>query len=212
MTRRSLNATLRWIYTLVFAVLAISLFAKFAADMPGIPAEVVAAAGKLYELLRDMSLLIATGGVAYLTNVFQKRSKFIESLEEEWRGIVATKSLLASYCERPYPSTDDYLNAFRSISETIDTMRIVYRNVGETKKLIGLYPYEPLHDMRRALQSLDPRPQPKLTEEQRKLAAEQIQNAFLALRESFLEELDLEEPAKPIIEQSAKRKKQPGHR
>ena len=27
----------------------------------------------VYEYLRDMSLLIATGGVAYITNVYQKR-------------------------------------------------------------------------------------------------------------------------------------------
>lgn len=212
MTRRSLNATLRWIYVLVISVLAISLFAKFAGDMPGVPANLVIAAGKIYELLRDMSLLIATGGVAYLTNVFQKRSKFIESLEEEWRGIVRTKAHLASYCERPYPSTDDYLAAYRSISETIDTMRIVYRNVGETKKLIGLYPYEPLHDMCRALVGLDPRLQPKLTEAHRIDAGERIQQAFLALRERFLEELDLEEPARPILEPGTKRSKVPGSR
>jgi len=31
-----------------------------------------------YEYLRDMSLLIATGGVAYITNMFQKRSSFVE--------------------------------------------------------------------------------------------------------------------------------------
>ncbi len=36
-------------------------------------------------------------------------------------------------------------------------MRSVYQNVGETNDLIGLYPYAPLHDMRRALQTLDPR-------------------------------------------------------
>ncbi|KAI9880392.1 MAG: hypothetical protein M1823_006740, partial [Watsoniomyces obsoletus] len=109
----------------------------------------------VYEYLRDMSLLIATGGVAYLTNVFQKRSGFTESLEEEWRGIVRTKAALYTFCEKPCPSTEDYLSAFSAISGTIDNMRIVYRNVGETDSLIGLYPYAPLHDMRRALQTLD---------------------------------------------------------
>ena len=137
--------------------MALLLASKFANDIPGLPPFVISAANNVYEFMRDMSLLIATGGVAYISNVFQKRSKFIESLEEEWRNIVRTKSVLLSTCEKPYLATDDYLAAYYRISETIDTMRIVYRNAGETDGLIGLYPYAPLHDMRRALQTLDPR-------------------------------------------------------
>ena len=105
---------------------------------------------------------------AWLTcsNIFQKRSKFVESLKEEWRNIVRTKSVLLSTCEKPYLATDDYLAAFYKVSETIDTMRIVYRNAGETGGLIGLYPFEPLHDMRRALQTLDPRLSTEVTTDQ----------------------------------------------
>ena len=110
MTRTSLNRTLRRLYVFLGVVLAVSLAAKFRAEIPGIAgAAVDRALGDAYEYLRDMSLLIATGGVAYLTNVFQKRSKFVESLEEEWRGIVRTKSALYTFCEKQYPSSDDYL-------------------------------------------------------------------------------------------------------
>lgn len=210
MTRRSLNRTLRRIYALVFFVLALALFAKFAGDMAAIPQWAVDASSKIYELLRDMSLLIATGGVAYLTNVFQKRSNFVESLEEEWRGIVRTKAHLLAFCERPYPSTDDYLAAYRSISETIDTMRIVYRNYGETPEYVGLYPYAPLHDMRRALQHLDPRVRPKVDEAERMLVKACMEQSFFALRETFLEELDLEEPVHPLLISAGRRKKKPG--
>ena len=72
-----------------------------------------------------------------------------------------------STCEKPYLATDDYLAAFYKVSETIDTMRIVYRNAGETGGLIGLYPFEPLHDMRRALQTLDPRLSTEVTTDQK---------------------------------------------
>ena len=91
---------------------------------------VISVANQLYEFMRDMSLLIATGGVASLSNIFQKRSKFVESLKEEWRNIVRTKSVLLGTCEKPYLATDDYLAALYKISETIDTMRIVYREPG----------------------------------------------------------------------------------
>ena len=91
-------------------------FARFAADT--------------YEFLKDMSLVLVTVVAAYLANVFQKRSKFLERLEEEWRGIVRTKSALYSFCKKQNASTDDYLVAFCRISETIDNMRVVYANVG----------------------------------------------------------------------------------
>lgn len=210
MTRHSVNRTLARIYWLLFIVLLLLLASKFAEDIDGIPPFLVTIANKIYDFMRDMSLLIATGGVAYLSNIFQKRSKFVEALEEEWRNIVRTKSALLTYCEKPYLATDDYLAAFSRISETIDTMRIVYRNAGETDKLVGLYPFAPLHDMRRALQTLDPRTQSDISQEQRLLVRDAILQAFYALRETFLEELDLERPQHPLLIAGARRKKMPG--
>ncbi len=210
MTRNSLKRTLRRIYGFVLFVIALSLFAKFADSIPGMPQSVLDVANKLYDVLRDMALLIATGGVAYMTNVFQKRSNFVESLEEAWRRIVSTKSSLYAFCEKPFPSTDDYLTAFSSISETIDNMRIVYRNVGETDGLVGLYPYAPLHDMRRALQSIDPRKRATIDAQERKLVRDAILQSFYALRENFLEELDLDQPAHPLLISAGRRLKVPG--
>ena len=210
MTRTSLNRVLRRIYILVFLVVALALGSRFAEFIPGMPPALIDAGSRIYDVLRDMSLLIATAGVAYVTNVFQKRSKFIENLEEEWRGIVRTKSALYAFCEKPYPSTDDYLAAFCRISETIDNMRIVYRNAGETDALIGLYPYAPLHDMRRALQSIDPRKRTNIPADERKLARDAILQSFYALREVFLEELDLEQPTHSLLITGAKRLKASG--
>lgn len=210
MTRTSVNRTLSRVYWFLSVLLLLLLAAKFVDDVPGIPSFVVNIAGQVYEFVRDMSLLIATGGVAYISNIFQKRSKFVESLEEEWRNIVRTKSVLMNYCEKPYHSTDDYLAAFSRISETIDTMRIVYRNAGETETFVGLYPYAPLHDMRRVLQTLDPRLPEQATEEKKKLVKDAIMQAFYALRESFLEELDLEQPSNPLLISGGRRLKAPG--
>lgn len=211
MTRASLNRTLRRAYFWLGFVLVISLASKFADRIPGVAGTPVeAAALDLYDYLKDMALVFVTVVAAYLANVFQKRSKFVESLEEEWRGIVRTKSALYTYCEKPYVSTDDYLAAFCRISETIDNMRIVYANAGETAKLVGLYPYAPLHDMRRALQSIDPRKRPDIPPEDRKLAREAILQSFYALRETMLEELDLDEPAHPLLISGGRRIKEPG--
>jgi hypothetical protein len=211
MIRASLNRTLRRAYALLTFVLFLSLVSKFADRIPGVAGgPIEAAALDLYEYLKDMALVFVTVVAAYLANVFQKRSKFVESLEEEWRGIVRTKSALYTFCEKPYVSTDDYLAAFCRISETIDNMRIVYANAGETESLVGLYPYAPLHDMRRALQTLDPRKRPDIPAEERKLARDAILQSFYALRETMLEELDLDEPAHPLLISGGRRLKEPG--
>lgn len=210
MTRNSVSSTLSRVYFILAAVVVLALVSRFVDLIPGLPPPVDETGKRLYEVLRDMSLLIATGGVAYLTNVFQKRSNFVESLEEQWRSIVGTKSALYAYCETPKPTPEAYLAAFCRISETIDMMRIVYRNAGETDKLIGLYPYAPLHDMRRALQSLDPDKRADIPAAERKLVRDAILQSFYALRENFIEELDLDEPHHPLLIFGGRRLKSPG--
>lgn len=207
MTRKQVNQKLRLVYASIAIVLAISATAALAKHIPGLPDVAVKVAEPVYELLRDMSLLIATLAAAYLANVFQKRSTFVASLEREWRNIVSTKSRLFRYCETKEPTHDDYLSAYCMLSETIDTMRVVYRNAGETDTLVGLYPYAPLHDMRRVLQSVDPTKAPALTPDRLTIARDAILQSFSALRENFLEELDLEEPSHPLLMAGGRRLK-----
>jgi len=84
MTRSTLQRTLRRVYATIILVLAISLIAKFVDHIPVLNTSGLGAALKdVYEYLRDMSLLIATGGVAYVANVYQKRASFIDALKEE---------------------------------------------------------------------------------------------------------------------------------
>ena len=196
---------------LLVVVLGMSFLAKIADHVPGLAGsglEKILKDG--YEYLRDMSLLIATGGVAYITNVFQKRHGFVEALKEEWRDIIATKSSLFAYTQLERPTLEQYIATFCRLSETIDNMRSVYRNVGETNELVGLYPYAPLHDMRRALQTLDPRKTPSPDTEARNLVRDAILQSFYALRETFLEELDLEQPDHPLLISGGRRFKKGG--
>lgn len=211
MTRASLNRRLRLIYVLCASVLAIALLARLAEHVPGLAdAGTVKIAGHVYAYMRDMALVFVTMVAAYLANVFQMRTKFVASLEEEWRAMVKTKSKLVTFCERSDTTLDDYLRAYARMSATLDNMRIVYRNVGETDDLIGLYPYSPLHDMRRALETLDPRDGTTVSREQRRIACEAIRESFSALRETFLEELDLEEPTHGQLVSGARRIKRSG--
>lgn len=211
MTRSKLKRTLRRVYATIVIVLLVSLVAKFVDHIPVLNETGLRTALKdLYEYLRDMSLLIATGGVAYVANIYQKRASFIDALKEEWRDIIAAKSAVFTYTQLDRPTLDQYLTAFCKLSETIDNMRSVYRNVGETYDLIGLYPYAPLHDMRRALQTLDPRKLPVPDADARNLSRDAVLQSFYALRENFLEELDLEEPDNPLLISGGRRRKTSG--
>jgi hypothetical protein len=64
--------------------------------------------------------------------------------------------------------------------------------------------------MRRALQSIDPRKRAEVPVEERRLARDAILQSFYALRENFLEELDLDEPAHPLLISGGRRLKSPG--
>ncbi len=211
MTRSSLKRTLRRAYWILGLVLVVSIVAKLADHIPGLAGTAVERLLKdIYDYLKDMSLVLVTVVAAYLANVFQKRSLFLNALKEEWRNIVKAKSTLYTYTQLDSPSQEQYLAAFCAISESLDNMRAVYRNVGETDALIGLYPYAPLHDMRRALQTLKPAPGRIVTADERDLVRDSIMQSFYALRETFLEEMDLEAPDNPLLIYNGRRIKKPG--
>ena len=207
MTRRTLNKHICRFVTVLLLLIFVAGAAKFSVVL-GCPLKWLTS---LYQFIIDMSLLIFTIGTAYLANIFQKRANFVSSLKEEWHEIVRAKSSLIAYIDHPERTPQDYIQAYQHLSCCIDYMRIVYRNVGETDKLIGYYPYEPLHDMRRSLEAIAPANGP-YTEEQMKTARGEIWESFNALRERFLEELDLEEPAHPILGEGARRTKKRGAR
>jgi hypothetical protein len=204
MTRKSLRRSMRRIYWVISLLILVSVIAKFGDFVPGLGGKLGEVRKDIYEVLKDMSLLIATGGVAYISNVYQRRSAFIESLKAEWADILKSKSAVLTFLHNDTPTHDAYVAAFMALSETIDNMRVVYKNVGETDELIGIYPYAPLHDMRRVLQTLDPKSGPS-SPEYRKLARDTVLRSFYALRDEYLAELDLEEPDTPLLLAGARR-------
>lgn len=211
MTRHHVNRTLRvifWALGLVLAVAAAAKLGPYFFEISGTKLELFCK--DLYLYLKEMAPVFIAVVAVYLASIFRKRSNFIESLEEEWRNIVRTKAALYAYFEKPYPTSDDYIATYARLSETIDTMRIVYRNVGETNDLIGLYPYETLHDMRRVLKDMDPRVKSSFTAGERKRAQDCVEQLFAALRENFLDELDLQEPGHPLLAVGARRRKTRG--
>ena len=200
MTRKRQNRVLGFVVAGLVLLIAVALAAKLSG---------IDWALDLYDVIRDTSVLLVAVIAAYMAYIYQKRTTFLQNLRDQWYEIVGAKAELIYYCHLEKPTVEDYLLAARELSECIDTMRIVYANVGETDALIGLYPYSPLHHMRKVMESLDPRVATP-TAEQRFAARGEIWDAFNAIREHFLDEFDIEEPTRPIVIHRMKRRKQDG--
>jgi hypothetical protein len=162
----------------------------------------------------DASMPPLLGVVAlYVGSLFQRRSGFIDNLRKEWVEIVEAKTNLIMFCKSPSHGAKEAIEAWGRLSVVIDRMRVIYRNVHESKSRLGLYPYEPLHDMRKLWEEKILQCITKLAEydEQYYQSVEDdITESFRAIREVFIDELDLEAPTDPIIERGARRRKKEG--
>jgi hypothetical protein len=101
----------------------------------------------------------------------------------------------------PAPTREKYQGAFNALSKAIDEVRGVYLNVGESAANVGLFPYEPLHDMRKALLAYGVMPTPG--ESDRQECGAKINQAWFALRPQFLYELQPRRATYPITESGA---------
>ena len=70
-------------------------------------------------------------------------------------------------------------------------------NVGESSQKIGLYPFEPLHDIRKCLEALG---FTELDARQKQAYIDKVDRAWDALRYCFLKEFDRPSAAYPIVE------------
>ena len=162
MTRSTLKRTLRRIYALLVLVLGDLVVAKIADHMPVLAGTGLGAAPQ--GRLRISARHVAADRHRRRRLHHQRVPEALE-LRRGAQGGVARHHRHQVGAVRLHPAraadaASSTSPPSASSSETIDNMRSVYQNVGETGDLIGLYPYAPLHDMRRALQTLDPRKNP----------------------------------------------------
>jgi hypothetical protein len=151
---------------------------------------------RIYATSKDFAGFFLAVAAAYLAYCFQKRHAFLAALRELWHACIEAKADLIAYTHLPSPSQTDFERAARCISIAIDMMRAVYRNVGETEQEIGLYPFEPMHDMRRALDELG---FANMSPEKQKEARERILSAWSAFRWSFLREFSAPSPTHYVV-------------
>jgi hypothetical protein len=150
---------------------------------------------KSYALGKDLFPLVVAVLATFLASWFQQRSTFVESLRRLWSHMIDAKIDLLDYARSTDRSETRYRQAYTALSRSIDEVRGVYKNVGESDSVIGLFPYEPLHDMRRSLETLGCSPYDK---EASAKAIQAFDRAWNSLRLSFLAEFSPPEPTTPV--------------
>ena len=137
---------------------------------------------------------------AYLANCFQRRALFVSSLRALWSDAVEAKGLLVRYCLSA--GQTDYYEAWTGLSNVVDKARAVYRNMGETDQEVGIRSFEPLMDMLREFEQLDPsaKAHPPFAQIQTNVDA-----SWKAFQDAFLEEFDRPKPSSFITEKGVQR-------
>jgi len=155
--------------------------------------------GRFHTVLKDFAAFFLAIAAAYLGYCFQRRQAFLVSLRDLWHQCIDAKADIIDCTRASERDAAQLAKAQRSISVAIDKMRAVYRNVGETEARIGLFPFEPLHDMRKALDALA---QGADTEDQRAQCQATVMDAWNAFRWAFLREFGAPYPTNPITERN----------
>jgi hypothetical protein len=195
MTNQKLRKRLFIAAGLVVLLLAISL-ADYLAKYPNNNVTFIGSNATLFALIF----------AAYLAYVFQQRGKFVDELRSWWNGIVEAKSDFFIYCDKSSPSEEDYLKSFYRLSISMDTLRLIYCNVGRDKKnLKGYYPFEQVRDIVDVVRSVDYRRKP--TTEDRLKAKQAINIIFQSLRHAIQAEASASIPDQPTLHDSTYRLK-----
>jgi hypothetical protein len=149
----------------------------------------------VYSTYKDLVPILLGIPAAYLAYCFNLRNAHLQTLRSLWSNAIKAIQKARDYCylrELTYP---EYAATLGGLSAVIDEVRGVFKNLGETDKEIGLYPFEPLKDIFKLVQAL--KPETTTTEQQKHETKKRIDAHWRQLRTKFLRELERSEPDHP---------------
>jgi hypothetical protein len=146
---------------------------------------------RLFEAFRDIILLLIAIPAALLTDYFQKRNNFEAALRVLWSNILSSVNEARQYTYRQTATEDEYRRIVVNLSKSIDEMRSVYKNLGESKSNIGYYPFESLKIIYQIFFDIG---FGELENEKSEQARAQMDHYWKNFKDSFLWEFDRPEP------------------
>ncbi len=150
---------------------------------------------KIYSTFKDLLPLIFAVPLGYLGFCFQRRNSFMSSLKFLWKNMIVAVNEAIQYTHREENSQEDFGAVLTSLSEVIDELRGVYKNIGETESNIGRYPFEPIKTINEEIKKLG---YGKIENSIREKSRDLIIGNWQSIRKEFLHEFDRYEPTKPV--------------
>ncbi len=154
-----------------------------------------------YKVFEDSILFLTAIPAAYLGYCFQRRAAFNHVLRELWSNLIESVNQARQFTSLTSPSQEEYIHVLKLLSKSIDEVRGVYKNIGETKNKMGLYPYESLKKIHKIISQMDYTQYNEIVAKKSRCA---IDFHWHMLRQSFLFEFDRPFPTttnSPYLEQ-----------
>jgi hypothetical protein len=108
----------------------------------------------VYGTFKDLIPFIIAIPAAWLGFCFQRRSSYVQQLRAFWSDLVTVVQSSVQYTYITSPTQEDYGTTIVAVTRAIDEVRGIFKNLRERPGQIGLYPFESLKDIKRALDDL----------------------------------------------------------
>jgi hypothetical protein len=141
-----------------------------------------------YGTFKDMIPLIVAVPAAWLGFFFQRRHSYLQQLRILWSTLVRTVGSARMYALDPAADEEMWRATLRELSIAIDEVRGVFRNAGESRTNVGLYPFESLKEIYELVDGAPPQVE-RLVD-----LADEIDQKWRRLRAFVLHEFDRECP------------------
>lgn len=107
-----------------------------------------------YNTLRDLIPLIIAIPAAWLAYSFQRRQSYLKDIRELYSHMVGATQDAIQYTHLEHPYQSDFGRVQKLLSTTIEEVRAVFINLGQTEEHVGLFPFEGIKAIIEALNEL----------------------------------------------------------
>ena len=151
---------------------------------------------KVAEILKTLIPIALGIPAVFLTAAFNRRNSYLHALRELWRNLIPAVQGAIQYTHLVEPSQLDFSQTQKALSTAIDELRGIFQNVPCRGTPVGLYPYENLKDIQKAISWLGYGNSFRAVQAQK--TRECITRAWQNMHNALLSEFDRDVPIKPV--------------
>lgn len=145
-----------------------------------------------YATYKDVLPLLVAIPAAWLAFSVQRRMSYLQQLRLIWSKLVEAVQSALEYTDLESPEASDQQKTLRTIRIVIDEIRALFKNVGETDRRRGVYPFGEVKNIHDLVRDLSPT---SFTPTAAAKTRAEILSHWKQAQRFLLPEFDREEPA-----------------